>query len=214
MARLKEHAIVVIGASSGGVEALIQIMHGLPVDLPAAICVVLHVSPATSTLPQILSRYGPLPAAHAEDGEALQPGRVYVAPPDRHLLVKRGQLLVTRGPRENRVRPAIDPLFRSAAVAYGARGGGVVWSGALDAGTGGLLGIKRCGGVAVVQDPRDALIPGMPRSALRFVAVDHCLPLVEIPALLRRLAQELTADGAAVPAVPDRDREIDYGMRI
>src|SRR5262249_55775662 len=122
--------------------------------------------------------------------------------------------LVTRGPRENRVRPAIDPLFRSAAVAYGARVVGVVLTGALDDGTAGLLAIKRCGGVAVVQDPRDALIPGMPRSALRFVAVDHCLPLVEIPALLRRLAQELTADGAAVPAVPDRDREIDYGMRI
>src|SRR5262249_2346422 len=131
MAQPTGHDIIVIGASTGGVEALIQIVHGLPADLPAALCVVLHVPPGTSTLPQILSHYGPLPAADGEDGEPLRPGRIYVAPPNRHLLVERGRLVVRHGPRENRVRPAIDPLFRSAALAYGPRVVGVVLTGAL-----------------------------------------------------------------------------------
>src|SRR5262249_38910942 len=147
MAKSKGHDIIVIGTSTGGVEALIQVAHGLPADLPAALCVVLHVSPGTSTLTQILSRHGSLPATHADDGEPLQLGRIYVAPPNRHLLVGRGVLHVTRGPRENRVRPAIDPLFRSAAMAFGPRVVAVILTGALDDGTAGVPALKPPGGV-------------------------------------------------------------------
>jgi two-component system chemotaxis response regulator CheB len=141
-------------------------------------------------LPQILSRNGPLPAVHPKDTETIRQGRIYVAPPDRHLIVKRGHLHLTVGPRENGHRPAADTLFRSAARAYGKRVIGVVLSGAQDDGTAGLDAIKLRGGLALVQDPKEAYTPGMPRSALENVAVDHCLPVSEIAALLGRLAQE------------------------
>jgi two-component system chemotaxis response regulator CheB len=189
------HDLIVIGTSTGGVEALAKIAHGLPEDLPAAVCVVLHTTPqAPSMLPQILSRNGPLPATHPTDGEPIALGHIYVAPPDRHLLVERGRLRVVHGPRENRVRPAVDPLFRSAALAYGSRVVGVVLTGALDDGTAGLLAIKRRGGIAVVQDPRDALIPSMPESALAYVPIDHTVPLAGMADLLRRLAREPVHD--------------------
>ena len=130
-----------------------------------------------------------------------------MAPPDHHLLVKQGCLRVTRGLRENRVRPAIDPLFRSAAVAYGARVVGVVLSGLQNDGTAGLLAIKRCGGIAIVQDPKDALYPGMPRSALEHVEVDYCLPVLKMGAVLYRLSQELPA--ATLPAPEELRIEVD-----
>ena len=188
------HDIIVVGASTGGVEALAQLVSGLPDDLPAAVFAVLHLPPqAPSHLSQILARYGPLPASQPRDGEPIRHGRIYVAPPDFHLMVERGRVRVTRGPRENRHRPAIDPLFRTAALAYGSRVIGVILTGALDDGTAGLYAVKQRGGVAVVQDPKDALIDSMPRNALEYVAVDHCLPLRDIPALLTRLAHEPAA---------------------
>ncbi len=160
---MKGHDIITIGASAGGVEALGELAGGLPADLPASVFVALHVpSHGGSVLPQILSRRGPLPAAHAEDGEAIEPGRIYVAPPDQHLLIHEGIVRLSRGPRENGFRPAIDPLFRTAARWYGPRAVGVILSGTLDDGTAGLLAIKERGGVAVVQDPDDALFPGCP----------------------------------------------------
>ena len=149
--------IVVIGASAGGVPALKKLAAALPRDFPAAMFVVLHIPPEPrSILPEILSRAGPLPAVHALDGAAFSRGRIYVAPPDRHLLLETNRLRVVFGPRENRVRPAIDPLFRTAAQALGPRVVGVIMSSTLDDGCNGLIEIKRHGGLAVVQDPADA----------------------------------------------------------
>jgi two-component system chemotaxis response regulator CheB len=185
------HDIIVMGASAGGVEALREIVRGLPADLSAAIFVVLHLpSDATSVLPDILKRAGRLPAFHPKDLDAIEPGRIYVAQPDCHLLIKRGQVRLVRGPKENSARPAIDPLFRTAARYYARRVIGVVLSGTLDDGTAGLLDIKLRGGIAVVQEPADAIYSGMPRSALENVEVDHCVPASEIASLLTRLVNE------------------------
>lgn len=181
----------------GGVEALQRLVGGLPGNLPAAVLVVLHIAPeATSVLPGILARAGPLPATHGKDGEAIHPGHIYIAPPDFHMLVEDGRIRITRGPRENRHRPAIDPLFRSAALWYGPWAIGVVLTGALDDGTAGLSSIKQRGGVAVVQDPADAVAPGMPRSARENVEVDHVAPLDEIPGILERLVALRPAESA------------------
>jgi two-component system chemotaxis response regulator CheB len=206
---LTGHDIIVVGASAGGVEALQVLMRGLPADLPAAVFVVLHMSAdAPSLLPQILNRAGPLPVAAAVDNERIVPGRVYVAVPDRHLLIERGRVCLVRGPKENRARPSVDPLFRSAARDYGSRVIGVVLTGALDDGTSGLQAIKARGGLTVVQDPAEALYAGMPGSAAEHVAVDYCMPLTEIPALLARLAVEPAPDDAAYPVAPNLDLEV------
>src|SRR5215831_19623704 len=195
------HDIIVIGASVGGVEALLNLVAQFPEDLSATIFIVLHVIPtATGQLAQILNRAGPLPATTAQDCEIFELGHIYVAPPDHHLLVKQGYLRVTRGLRENRVRPAIDPLFRSAAVAYGARVVGLVLTGLQNDGTAGLLAIQRCGGITMVQDPTDALYPDMPLSALEHVTVDYCLPVLKMGAVLYRLSQE---PPAATPPIPE-----------
>ena len=205
------HDIVVVGTSTGGVEALVQLAQGLPAGLPAAVFVVLHLSPqAHSHLPEILNRAGPLPARHPIDGAPLRPGTIYIAPPDRHLMVERGRVRVVRGPRENRHRPAADPLFRSAALAFGPRVIGVVLTGALDDGTAGLQAIKRRGGIAVVQDPADALIPGMPTSALEYVSVDYAMPMAEIAPLLVRLIGTPAPDEAGFPVW----RELQYETSI
>lgn len=175
------HDIVVVGASAGGIEALTNFVAHLPQHLPAAIFVVVHISAeAPSVLPQILSRAGPLPASAARDGAPIEHSHIYIAPPDKHLLLTDGEMRVTHGPRENRHRPAIDPLFRSAALAFGQRVVGVVLSGALNDGTAGLLAIKRAGGIAMVQDPATAEFPSMPESALAYVRVDWCLAAAEL----------------------------------
>lgn len=180
--------IIVIGASAGGIEALRLIVRDLPKDLAASIFVVLHVAPQSpGILDQILTRAGALPATNALDKEPIHTGHIYVAPPDHHLLLEPERVRITKGPRENRFRPAIDPLFRSAAQTYGARVVGLILTGGLDDGTAGLWAVKELGGTAIVQDPADAVAPSMPASAQRHVKVDYCLPLVEIAPLLTSL---------------------------
>lgn len=182
---LHRRDIVVIGASAGGVEALRELVGALPADLPAAIFVVLHLAPTgPSVLPAILQRAGTLPAVHPVHGERILPGRIYVAPPDRHMLLHAGRITLTVGPRENRSRPAIDPLFRSAALEFGERVVGIVLSGSLDDGTAGLRAISERGGLTIVQDPAEATHPMMPKSALDAVTVNHCLKILDIGALL------------------------------
>ncbi|KYF81735.1 hypothetical protein BE11_12250 [Sorangium cellulosum] len=197
------HDIITIGASAGGVEVLMALIGGLPSDLPASLFVVLHLPPtARSMLPQILERTTRMPVGTAVDGEPIERGRIYIAPVDNHLMLDEGVVRVTRTAKENGHRPAVDPLFRSAAEAYGARVIGVVLSGMRDCGTAGLLEIKRRGGIAVVQDPRDALFPEMPQSALDNVPVDHCVPLARLPALLAELVHQRTGEAPAEAASP------------
>lgn len=184
------HDIIVSGASSGGLEALQTVVGGLPPDLRAAVFVVWHMAPnSEGVLPRVLQRVTSLPTAHAKSGELIVPGRIYVAPPDHHLLLEGGRVNLTRGPKENRFRPAVDPLFRSAANAYGARVIGVILTGALDDGTGGLWTIKSRGGLAVVQDPTDAEVASMPEAAIRAVEVDHVVPVDQIATLLACLSR-------------------------
>ena len=180
--------VVVVGASLGGVAALQKLAASLPADLPAAVLVVQHTAPdGPGLLGELLDAAGPLPAALATDGEPLQPGTIRVAPPDHHLLVRRDRLLLARGPRENRSRPAIDALFRSAAVAHGSAVVGVVLTGLLNDGAAGLLAVETCGGQTVVQSPADAAHADMPLNALARVWPDHTLPLAEIGGLLSRI---------------------------
>jgi two-component system, chemotaxis family, protein-glutamate methylesterase/glutaminase len=195
--------IVAIGASQGGVDALHRLVSHLPADFPAAILIVVHVGRGPSLLPSILNDIRRLPASHAIHGERIRPGHIYVAPPDHHLLVKDGELRLSRGPRENWTRPAIDPLFRCVAEEYGPAGIGVILTGNLSDGTVGLYEIKRRGGVAIVQDPGEAEARSMPMSALNNVAVDYCLPLAELPALLMRLVKEAEIEEPKEVGVPD-----------
>ena len=186
--------IIVVGASAGGVEALSRLVGDLPDDLPAAVFVVLHTAPHSgSALLRILSRQTRLPVAQPDDGEPVRPGRVYLAVPDRHLVLVPGAVRVTTGPKENGHRPALDTLFRSAASCYGPRVVGVVLSGNRADGTAGLRAIRARGGLAIVQDPDEALFPGMPRSALAGDQPDFVLPLGEIAAHLSKLARESPA---------------------
>lgn len=204
---MQGHDIIVIGSSAGGLKALTAIVGDLPAGFNAALFVVQHMSPEhESLLPQILADTCSLPAVHPADGERIRKGMIYVAPPDYHLLVNRGHIRVVRGPRENRFRPAIDTLFRSAARAYGPRAIGVVLTGFLDDGTVGLQAIKKRGGLAVVQDPLDAEFPDMPRSALNYVKIDHALNLAEIARFLIAMADE--------PAAPDQDFAVPRDMEI
>jgi two-component system chemotaxis response regulator CheB len=178
--------------------ALSEIIGSLPADLPAAVFAVLHVSPhAPSALPRILSRAGDLPALYPKEGkEKIEQGRVYIAPPDRHLAIENGHVTTTREATENGHRPAVDVLFRTAARYYGPRVVGVVLTGNLDDGTAGLADIKERGGVAVVQDPEEADHPGMPTNAILHVPVDHVLPMAAIGTLLDRLAREPVPEAA------------------
>lgn len=203
------HDIIVIGASAGGVEALAQLVKDLPDDLPAAVFVVVHFpSGGISLLPQILSRAGPLPALHAGDGESIQPGKIYIAPPNFHLLVRPKQIKLSRGPRENSHRPAIDTLFRSAAQAYRQQVVGVVLTGTLDDGTAGLSVIKSCGGIAIVQDPEEAMFNGMPRSAIANVQVDYVLKLTGIASCLNELSRDPIEGVKLMPDETEKEAEI------
>jgi two-component system chemotaxis response regulator CheB len=199
----QQRDIVVIGASAGGIPAISQLVSEIPADLPAAVFIVVHMGPgASSRLPEVLTRHGPLRATHAIHGEQIQRGRIYVAPPDNHLVVRAGYMQVVRSARENNQRPSVDTLFRTASNAYGPRVIGVVLSGYLDCGTAGLLSIKARGGVALVQSPADAEVPDMPQSAVDHVAVDHVANLGELPALLSRLSREPAGPWpATVPGV-------------
>jgi two-component system, chemotaxis family, protein-glutamate methylesterase/glutaminase len=190
--------VIVIGASTGGVGALTQLVRDLPADLPAAVCIVLHVG-AASHLAGLLDRASLLTVEDARNGERLERGRVLVAPPNVHMLLHDGHVLLRRGPRENLARPAIDPLFRSAAASFGARVIGVILTGALNDGTAGLRAIKSCGGIAVVQDPRDAAVPDMPESARQHVVIDHCVPMAAMGELLVRLSAEPAGETPEIP---------------
>jgi two-component system chemotaxis response regulator CheB len=187
----------------------------LPAELPAALLVVLHIPPdSPGYLPQILAGSGALPTSTAADGALIEPGNIYVAPPDHHLLVNEsGRMQTTRGPKENRARPAIDPLFRSAAAVYGRRVIGVILTGALNDGTAGLYMVKNRGGTAIVQDPRDAVEPSMPRSALENVDVDYCEPLHRIAQVLVHLTHEELQE---VPEMQPNDmpKELEIEIKI
>jgi two-component system chemotaxis response regulator CheB len=183
--------VVGIGASAGGVDALKRLVAALPAKFRGALFVVMHIRPEThSQLPAILTRAGQVPAVHAVDQMPIEHGRIHVAPPDFHLLVERGVVRVVQGPRENRHRPAIDPLFRSLAWTYGPRAVGVVLTGNLNDGTAGLWAVKSCGGTTIVQEPNEADHPEMPMNALMHNRIDHRLPLEGIAALLTQLALE------------------------
>jgi two-component system chemotaxis response regulator CheB len=208
---LKSERIVVIGASAGGVEALTAIVRDLPATLAAPVCIVLHVPPdSPSLLPVILARRASLEVVAAADGAKIKPGTIYVAQPDRHLIIDDGVIRLARGPRENRHRPAVDVLFRSAALAYGSGAIGVVLTGSLDDGTAGLQAIKQRGGIAIVQDPDDAIYPSMPLSAIEHVEADAIVPLSDVAAAIA------AAVASPVPArrASPHDAELEMEKRI
>lgn len=200
---MRGSAVVVIGASAGGMEALTRLVSQLPEDFRAPVFIVHHMSADTDgeAMVRALNASGPLLCARGEDGEVFKAGRIYLAPPDVHMMVDTRHIRITKGARENRVRPAIDPLFRSAAVAFGNRVIGVVLTGYLDDGTAGLTAIQRCGGTCIVQDPADAAYPDMPLNALNQVKADHCVPLASMGAILTKLAEKRF--GKSKPAPED-----------
>jgi two-component system chemotaxis response regulator CheB len=193
------HDIITLGGSAGAFETIRDILRSWPNDLPASVLIATHLAPSVS-LKNILDGGSSLPVKAAVSGERLQRGQIYVAVPDAHLLLHDHHVLVRRGPRENLSRPAIDPLFRSAACAFGPRVIGVLLSGGLNDGTAGLAAIKTCGGLTVVQDPKDATVPSMPQSAMRCVQIDYCVPARELADLLVRLVQEPAATAPRIPA--------------
>ncbi len=197
----KGHHIVVMGTSAGGMEALDKVIGQLPAGLPVSIFIVQHMSPENNgqALLSHLSKHKAFNCQLAKDGESFKKGTIYIAPADNHLLVKKETLLVTKGARENRCRPAVDPLFRSAAVTHGSSVIGVLLTGTLDDGTAGLVAIKKCGGVTVVQDPKDAAYPEMPQSALAHLKVDHCVPLAEMGQLLEKLIRKPPGKSKPIP---------------
>lgn len=203
---MPNHDIIVIGASAGGIEALQQLFRAFPADLDAAILIVLHTSRhGGSFLPQIMQRASKLPAFYPADKTPIRKGNIYIAPPNYHMIIEDGLIRVLQGPRENLHRPAIDPLFRSAAASHGNRVIGVILTGLLDDGTSGLMVIRARGGEAIVQDPKSALFAAMPKSALEQVPDAHVCPLPEIPDLLQRLVRTEAPETA--PAADKTERE-------
>jgi two-component system chemotaxis response regulator CheB len=189
--------VIVIGGSAGAIEALLKLVGDLPAVVPARFFVAVHIpSAATSVLPRLLARAGGLRAKHPVDGERTEPAMIYVAPPDFHLLVKPGAVRIVRGPRENGYRPAIDPLFRSAAASFGSRVIGVVLSGNLDDGSAGITAIRAAGGAVIIQDPDDAMYPGMPRNALASVPDATVLPVERIADHLIRMLTAPATSGS------------------
>lgn len=183
--------IILIGGSAGSGSVLRQVIGALPKDLPAALFITTHIpSGHENYLREILARQSALDVTRALDGQPIEPGRAYVACEDRHLLLVDGAVRLGSGPRENLTRPAIDPMFRSAALSYGSRAVGIVLSGLLNDGAAGLAAIKEVGGTAVVQHPLDAAAADMPRAALEVVRADHVVPASELAALIEHLARE------------------------
>lgn len=192
--------IIVIGASAGGVPALMQLTAALTANVGAPILIVLHMGARDSILPTLLAGRCALDVAHARHGEELRAGSIRISAPDHHMLVIGEHIELGRGPKQNHARPAIDPLFRSAALAHVPGVIGVVLTGRLDDGTAGLQAIKQCGGTTIVQDPADAIEPSMPTSALRHADVDHCVPLILMPMLLETLTAHQPAAAVAKSA--------------
>lgn len=215
-----DHDIIVVGGSAGAIEALKDLLSRLPGHLPASIFVTIHLTADSPVLlPSILSRSAALPACSPKDHEKIERGAIYVAPPDHDLLIADGRIRLSHGPRENRHRPAIDSMFRSAARVYGPRVIGVILSGELDDGSSGLKAIKMRGGLTVVQDPAEALSPDMPRNAHRYAQADHVLPVAEIAALLAKVAARRLGPGFLEKIMPNEteiteaDGEPDEGTR-
>jgi two-component system chemotaxis response regulator CheB len=214
MMRPKGHDIIVVGTSAGGLETLDELIGQLPTDLAASVFIVQHMAAHNSgeALTRRLGRHKAFDVTLAKDGERFKRGRIYIAPPDNHLLLKSNKVLVRKGARENRSRPGVDPLFRSAAAAHGSRVIGVVLTGTLDDGTAGLIAIKKCGGVTVVQDPKDAAYSGMPQSALDNLDVDFCVPIAEMGELLAKLVSK--RHGKTKPIPPDVRTEAAIAERV
>jgi two-component system chemotaxis response regulator CheB len=207
----KTGQIVVVGTSAGGLNALIALIEQLPENFPAPVLIVQHISADATgdVLLDALNKHGKLNCVHAVHGEAVKAGYVYLAPSDHHLMIeKNGRLQVTKGARENRTRPAIDPLFRSAAVAFGNRVIGILLTGYLDDGTAGLIAIKRCEGICIVQDPNEADYPDMPKNALNQLKVDHCVGIAEMGGLLFKLMARKISKQKAIPADIQREAKI------
>jgi two-component system chemotaxis response regulator CheB len=206
--------IIVIGGSAGATAPLKQILGRLPADLPAAVFVVLHIPAQGIGILTVASSASALPVRQAENGMKIEPGQVYLGAPDHHLLLSGDNILLGRGPRENMVRPAIDALFRSAALYHGPRVIGVLLSGLLSDGAAGLNAIKRCGGMTIVQDPSDAIADEMPLRAMEATTIDLCVPGATMGDVLSDLARE--SAGAALPIPPEIRLEVEIaaGERI
>jgi two-component system, chemotaxis family, protein-glutamate methylesterase/glutaminase len=208
--------IIVIGTSAGGVEALKELVSHLPADLPASVFIVLHIPPqSTSQLPVILESRGKLPVTHAKHDELIEQAHVYVAPPDHHLLLRSGgRITLSRGPRENRTRPAIDPLFRTAARNYKERVISVILTGTLNDGVAGMLAVKSQGGVAIAQDPNEAIYPEMPQTAIDTKMVDHILSIKDIVTTLDRLVREPIQTNMSHPEEEEKAiQEVDQTLK-
>ena len=207
--------VIVMGASAGGVNAILELATALPRDFPAPILFVQHIGAHPSELWKLVSARGPNAAVTAADGDLPQPGTIYIAPPDQHMLLDGPVIRLSRGPKEHHARPAIDPLFRSAALDYGPRAIGVVLTGMLDDGSAGLRAIKDCGGTAVVQDPADAHAPSMPRSALACVAADHVVPLAALgPLLYELVSRPAGVDGAIAITEPFTPLRLEHAVSL
>lgn len=194
--------IIVIGTSAGGLQALIQLIKQLPANFTAPLLIVYHISPDATgnVLLDQLKKNSKLKCSHAVNGTIISSGHVYLAPSDHHLMVtEEGKILITKGAHENRSRPAIDPLFRSSAVAFGNKVIGIILTGYLDDGTAGLIAIKRCGGICIVQDPKEALYPDMPKNAFNQVKVDYCIPISEMGGVLSELVKKKLGKSKPVP---------------
>ena len=201
MNKRKDSTLIVIGASAGGMEALKRLVAQLPEDFPAPIFIVNHMGADNSgeALVRVLNDSGGLTCVHAQDQQKFKSGHIYLAPSDQHMLIVKNKILITKGARENRSRPAIDPLFRSAAVAYGNRVVGIILTGYLDDGTSGMMAIKRCGGVSIAQDPEDASYPDMPSSVIANVGADYCLPVAQMGSLLSELVRRELPENKPAP---------------
>lgn len=200
--KLAAKSVVVVGASAGGMQALIKLVRQFDAGFPAAILIVNHMAASSSADPLLheLLKAGSLPCKIASDKEKILAGQVYLAQPDHHLMISGDRIAITKGARENRSRPAIDSLFRSAAVAFGNRVVAVVLTGYLDDGSAGMVAVKRCGGTCVVQDPADCAYPDMPENALRLASIDHCLPIAQMGTLLSMLVKRRARKPTPVPA--------------